>query len=263
MLWSLLGRNAACVFGLMTILWIVSVVRRDASLVDPWWSIAFLLVASDTALTTGLTPAKGLLLALVALWALRLWFHLLKRSLGKPEDPRYTAFRERFGRKRYWWVSFFQVFLLQGALVLLISAPLQIACAAAAPDRLRPLHLVASLVFGIGFGFEVVADHQLQAFRDDPARRQGVLDTGLWRYSRHPNYFGEALLGFGLWLFAVPFPYGWLSLLAPLLMTFLLLKVSGVALLDAHLSARKPAYQAYIDHTSAFLPLPPRAARSG
>jgi steroid 5-alpha reductase family enzyme len=131
---ELVAWNAALVLALMSALWVVSVLRRDASVVDPWWSISFLLVTAHTAARTGLTPGKTLLLALVAAWALRLWLHLLVRSVGHGEDPRYAAFRQRFGPERYWWISFFQVFLLQGALALLISAPLQLASAAGSPD---------------------------------------------------------------------------------------------------------------------------------
>ena len=196
---------------------------------------------------------------MVAAWALRLWLHLLRRSRGKPEDPRYAAFRERFGRERYWWFSFFQVFLLQGALVLVISAPLQLAAAAPAPDPIGVTSVLALGVFVVGFGIEAVADAQLQAFRDDPSRRGAVLDTGLWRLSRHPNYFGEALLGWGFWLAALTQPYGWATAFAPMLMTYLLVKVSGVAMLDAHLGATKPGYAEYIRRTSAFVPRPPRA----
>jgi steroid 5-alpha reductase family enzyme len=255
---GLLAENAAWVVGLMVILWIVSVARRDASLVDPWWSMAFLLVTVNTVRATGLTPAKALLLIAVGAWALRLWLHLLLRSRGRPEDPRYAAFRQRYGAERYWWISFFQVFLLQGCLVVLISAPLQLATAAPGPDPLALSHVAGLLVAVIGFGFEVIADTQLVRFRADRMRRDGVLDTGLWQYSRHPNYFGEALLWWGFWLFAVGQPYGWVSALSPMLMTFLLLKVSGVAMLDAHLGSRKPGYQSYIQRTSAFVPWPRR-----
>jgi len=255
---ALLTQNALWVWGLMTVLWVVSLVRHDVSLVDPWWSMAFLLVTVRTAAATGLTPAKTLLLALLALWAIRLWLHLLLRSRGKPEDPRYAAFRRRFGAARYWWVSYFQVFLLQGCLVVLISAPLQLAAAASAPDPIGFTQLAGALIFTVGFLLEVVADAQLQRFRADPACRGRVLDTGLWRYSRHPNYFGEAVLWWGFWLCAVHLPYGGISILAPLLMTYLLVKVSGVAMLDAHLAKTKPQYVDYIGRTSAFFPRPPR-----
>ena len=255
---ALLLQNAAWVLGLMSVLWVVSVARRDAGIVDPWWSIAFLLVTAHTVLSTGLTPAKALLLAMVAAWAVRLWLHLLLRSRGKPEDPRYAAFRRRYGPDRYWWISLFQVFLLQGSLVVIISAPLQLAAAARPPDPVTITRLAGLLLFSIGLGLEVVADAQLQAFRNDPARRGGVLDTGLWRLSRHPNYFGEAVLWWGFWLFAVEQPWGAVSIFAPLLMTFLLVRVSGAAMLDAHLAATKPGYGDYVRRTSTFIPARPR-----
>lgn len=257
---SIFGGNVALVFGLMLALWVASVRLRDASIVDPWWSIFFLLVTVHTALRTGVTPAKTLLLVAVGVWALRLWLHLLLRSRGKPEDPRYVAFRQRYGPQRYWWVSLFQVFLLQGVLALLISAPLQLAAAAAPPGAVSALEVAGLFVFAVGFLFEAVADGQLQAFRRDPARGGSgkVLDTGLWRWSRHPNYFGEAVLWWGFWLFALGQPLGWASVYAPAPMTFLLLRVSGVAMLDAQLKRSKPGYEDYVRRTSAFVPWPPR-----
>jgi steroid 5-alpha reductase family enzyme len=242
---------------MMTTLWVVSIALRDVSIVDPWWSIGFLVVSLHTAWATGITPAKQLLLAVVGVWAVRLWIHLLLRSRGKPEDPRYQGFRRRFGAERYWWLSLFQVFILQGALVVVISAPLVLAAAARAPDPIGAHHLVGLALFVVGFAFEVVADAQLQAFRDDPKRRGGVLDTGVWRWSRHPNYFGEALLGWGFWCFALGQPFGWATVLAPALMTFLLLRVSGVTMLDAHMTKTKPGYAEYVRRTSAFFPRPP------
>ena len=260
---ALLAGNAALVLAMMTVLWIVSVRLRDASIVDPWWSMAFLLVAANTVLQTGLTPGKTALLAAVAAWALRLWLHLLLRSLGQPEDPRYAGFRAKYGPERYWWFSFFQVFLLQAVLAVVISAPLQVAGAAAAPDPVSITDFLGLALFAAGFGIEAVADAQLARYRK--ARASGgpgapgpVLDTGLWRYSRHPNYFGEALLWWGFWLFALDMPRGWATVFAPALMTFLLLKVSGVAMLDAHMAAKRPEYAGYIRRTSGFLPLPPR-----
>ncbi|HPA50340.1 MAG TPA: DUF1295 domain-containing protein [Thermoanaerobaculia bacterium] len=256
--------NAALVLALMTVLWVASVRLRDASLVDPWWSIAFLLVAAHTALRTGLTPGKALLLAAVAAWSLRLFLHLFLRSLGKPEDPRYAAFRAKYGPERYGWFSFFQVFLLQGALVVVVSAPLQVAGAAPAPDPISVTDLLGLALFLAGFGIEAVADAQLARYRR--ARAKGVpsapgpvLDTGLWRFSRHPNYFGDALLWWGFWLFALDAAWGWATVFAPALMTFLLVKVSGVAMLDAHMAAKKPEYAEYMRRTSGFVPRPRRA----
>ncbi len=260
---GLLAANAAVVLALMTALWIVSVRLRDASIVDPFWSMAFLLVAANTALRTGLTPGKALFLAAVGAWALRLFLHLLLRSLGKPEDPRYAAFRARFGAERYWWFSFFQVFLLQGALVVVISAPLQVAASAPAPDPVSAFDVAGLFLFAAGLAIEAVADAQLARYRK--ARAAGgpggpgpVLDTGLWKYSRHPNYFGEALLGWGFWVMCLDAPWGWATVFAPALMTFLLVKVSGVAMLDAHMAAKRPEYADYMRRTSGFVPLPPR-----
>lgn len=260
---GLLATNAAIVLGLMTLLWVASVRLRDASIVDPFWSVGFLLVAAHTALRTGLTPGKSLLLAAVAAWALRLFLHLLLRSLGKPEDPRYAAFRAKYGPERYGWVSFFQVFLLQGALVLVISAPLQLAGVAAAPDPISATDLLGLALFAAGLAIEAVADAQLARYRKE--RSSGgtgapgpVLDTGLWRYSRHPNYFGEALLWWGFWVCSLDAPWGWATVVAPALMTFLLVKVSGVAMLDAHMAAKRPEYAEYKRRTSGFVPLPPR-----
>jgi len=259
MTFELLAWNAALVLAMMTALWGVSVVLKDASIVDPWWSIGFLLVSAHTAARTGLTPGKALLLAMVAAWALRLWGYLLRRSRGKPEDPRYAAFREKYGAERYWWFSFFQVFLLQGVLVLLISPPLQLAAAAGAPDPVSLTDLLGLAVFAAGSVFEVVADAQLASYRRGGADAPGpVLDTGLWRFSRHPNYFGEALLWWGFFLCALDVPWGWATFPAPVLMTFLLVKVSGVAMLDAHMAATRPEYADYIRKTSGFLPWPPR-----
>lgn len=255
--------NAALVFALMTVLWGASVLLRDASIVDPFWSVGFLLVTAHTVARTGLTPGRALLLGMVGAWAIRLFLHLLLRSRGKPEDPRYAAFRRRYGPERYWWVSFFQVFLLQGFLVVLISAPLQLAAAAAAPDAISPADLVGLALFAAGLALEAAADAQLASFRRERARGgtaepRPVLDTGLWRYSRHPNYFGEALLWWGFWICALDTPMGWATVFAPALMTFLLVKVSGVAMLDAHMAATRPEYADYIRRTSAFVPRPPR-----
>ncbi len=255
---ALLGWNAVLVAAGMTALWGVSVVRRDASLVDPWWSIGFLAIAAHTAVRTGLTPGKAALIALVGTWAVRLWLHLLWRSRGKPEDPRYAAFRRRFGPDRYWWVSFFQVFLLQGALMLIISAPLQVMAASPGLDPISPAFLAGAIVFAAGLVIEAVADRQLQAFRDDPTKRGQVLDTGLWGWTRHPNYFGETVLWWGLWICSLGQPLGWATAFGPALLTFLLLRVSGVTMLDTHLRATRPGYAAYLERVPAFMPGRPR-----
>ena len=258
---SLFVANYAAILPLMTVLWIVSVAKRNVSIVDPFWSIAFLIPTVRTALGTGLSEKKIALLLAVTLWSLRLFVHLFVRGLGKPEDPRYAAFRQRYGERRYWWFSFFQVFVLQGTLAALISLPLQITAAAPVSAALSIVDWVGLSLFALGFLCEAIADEQLRRFRALPKDPNRVLCTGLWRYSRHPNYFGEALLGFGLWLLSVDQPGGWLSVLAPIAMTFLLVKVSGVAMLDAYMTKTRPAYADYVRRTSAFVPFWPRPSQ--
>ena len=150
---ELFWANAGIQLLLMVVLWIVSVIRRDASIIDPWWSIGFLLISANTAFMTGLTSGKLVLLTLVGIWAIRLWLHLLIRSIGKPEDVRYTEFRKKYGPDRYWWFSFFQVFLLQGTLVMIVSGPLQVAASADGPDDVSAFDIAGAIIFLVGFVF--------------------------------------------------------------------------------------------------------------
>ena len=253
--------TAAVLFTGLSLLWAVSVRLRDASLVDPFWSISFLLIAFSTVLQTGFSPAKILMLAAVGLWALRLFSHLMRRFLAHPEeDPRYQAFRQKYGPERYWWVSYFQVFILQGTLALMVAAPLVVAGGAPTPDPIGLWDILGASVFLLGTATEAIADRQLARYRADKSPdKPRVLDTGLWRYSRHPNYFGNALLWWGLGLMALDQPWGWVALLGPALMSYLLVKVSGVALLDAQLSRTRPGYKEYMERTSGFVPWFPRA----
>lgn len=256
---ELLLSNALAVAALMLPLWIWSVIRKDASVVDPWWSVGFLVVTLQTGWTCGWTPGKTVLAALVCVWALRLWGYLVWRGWGEGEDPRYTSFRERFGPDRYWWISLFQVFVLQGLLILVISAPLRLAMAKSAPDPVSGWDVLGGLLVLIGLGFESFGDAQLARFKKQAENKGKVMDRGLWRYTRHPNYFGEAVLWWGFWLCALDTEGASATVYAPLLMTFLLLKVSGVSLLESDLKKRKPEYEDYIRRTSAFFPWPPKA----
>jgi steroid 5-alpha reductase family enzyme len=253
-LWSGLLLTLAC----FLMVWLASLARRDASLVDRWWGTGFLVLALWYALGRG-TPlpiAAWLLLLLVATWGLRLSIHLTVRNWGHGEDYRYRAMRERHGA-RFPLVSLGTVFLLQAVLTWVIGMPLYagivLAPAEAAPTWLTAGGLAAWL---LGFGFEVAADLQLMAHRGDPARRGTVLRTGVWRYSRHPNYFGDALLWWGLWLIAASLGGAW-TVFAPALMTFLLMRVSGVTLLEKKLVETRPDYREYAATTSAFVPWPP------
>ncbi len=253
---TLMGRSAALLGAVMVLLWLVSVRLRDASIVDPFWGTGFALVAW-TGLVGRAAGARPLLVAaLTTLWGLRLSVHLLARNLGHGEDPRYQAIRKRVG-PRFPLASLVIVFLFQGLLLWLISLPLQVAMTAPAPADLTVLAGAGAALWAVGLFCEAVGDVQLTRFRADPQSRGKVLDTGLWRYTRHPNYFGDALLWWGLSGFALA-TGAWWALFAPALMTFLLLRVSGVTLLERTLVLRRPEYRAYVARTSAFIPWPPR-----
>jgi steroid 5-alpha reductase family enzyme len=251
--------NLFLIAALMIPLWFWSLARKDASVVDPWWSIGFLLVTLQTGWMCGWAPGKTVLASLVTIWAVRLWAYLIRRNWNKGEDPRYTAFRERFGPERYWLVSLFQVFGLQGLLIWIISSPLRVAMAKPLPDPISSNDLAGALLVLVGLGFEAFGDAQLAQFKRIPENKGEVMDRGLWRYTRHPNYFGEAVLWWGFWLCSLDAPGALSTIYAPILMTFLLLKVSGVSLLERDLKKRKPEYEAYIKRTSAFIPWPPKA----
>jgi steroid 5-alpha reductase family enzyme len=237
--------------------WGVATVRRNAGLVDIFWPLFFLVAVTVYVVTrVELSARATLVLALVAIWSLRLSIHLAARNWDAPEDHRYRAIRER-NEPGFAWKSLYLVFGLQALLAWLISAPL--AAAAGSEGPLGVLDFAAAMLVVLGISFETVADAQLARFRADPANAGGVMDRGLWRYSRHPNYFGEFLVWWGF--FAMALGAGaWWSVFSPLLMSVLLLKVSGVALLEKDIGARRPAYRAYVARTNAFFPGPTRSA---
>lgn len=243
---------------MMTALWLLSVRLKDASIVDSFWGPGFGLAALAYFIAgEGWLTRQLLITALVLIWGVRLGWHIFRRNHGKGEDYRYQQFRQHYGPERYWWVSFFQVFLLQGVLMWIISAPLVMAHASPQPEAFTGLDGLGGGVWLIGFAFEVVGDWQLAQFKANPANKGQVLQSGLWRYTRHPNYFGDACVWWGLWLIAGSVPWGWLTFFAPLLMTFMLMRVSGVSLLEQRMMQR-PAYRAYAERTSAFFPWPPK-----
>lgn len=254
---SMIAVNAAVVLGAVSLLWSVSVFKRDVSIVDPFWAPLFAIILGSTLLQSDWTPAKFLLAAMVGAWALRLGGYLLWRGWGEPEDFRYRSFRKHYGPERYWWLSFFQVFVLQGALAFVVSAPLQLAGAATAPDAIGAFDLAGALLFAVGFFFEAVGDYQLQRFKRSSATQGKLLTTGLWAWTRHPNYFGNAVMWWGFGVSALDQAWGAVALLGPALMTFLLLRVSGVSMLDRHLKKTKPGFEDYVARTPAFFPKPP------
>lgn len=243
------------VLSLVLLTWIVSLFRDDVSIVDSLWSLMFLALCASWYMAYEFTTHRsGIVLALVALWALRLSAYITWRNRGAGEDARYRAMRRKYS-PNFAIKSLFIVFLLQGFLALIISLPLL-----AAITGSRPLNLfdgLAVLMVSFGILFESIADAQLAAFKARPGNQGQVMDKGLWRYTRHPNYFGECCVWWGFYLFAVA-AEGWWSILSPLLMTFLLLRVSGVALLERDIAERRPGYREYMAHTNAFIPGIPR-----
>ena len=251
--WTLYFSGLLITSLLLLLTWTVSLFKHDVSIVDSTWSLMFLGMALVYALLPGELSARGtLMLVLVVAWALRLSVYITWRNWGEGEDRRYQAMR-RNHQPGFTFKSLYLVFGLQGLLAWFISLPLLAAATGAAP--LGMLDAVAVLVWATGFAFESIADAQLAAFKARAGNRGEVLDTGLWRYTRHPNYFGECLIWWGFYLLALA-AGGWWALPAPLLMTFLLLRVSGVALLERDISERRPTYRDYARTTNAFLPGP-------
>lgn len=246
------------IISMMTLLWVISIAIKNVSIVDIFWGFGYVLsgiiyfIFSD-----GYELRKLIVLSLVIIWGLRLSIYLAWRNIGKGEDFRYKEFRRNYGENRYWWVSFFQTFLLQGILMWIVSAPLLGAQYADVNENLNVLDYLGICLWLIGFIFEVGGDYQLAKFKNNPSHKGKVLDRGFWKYTRHPNYFGDAAVwwGFGFLSMAAG---SYIPFLGSLIMTVLLVKVSGVALLEKTLSKDKPAYNDYVKRTSAFIPWFPK-----
>lgn len=253
--------GAGTILGLMTILWLISLALRNSSIVDIFWGTGFAIAAWIYFYLTpdGFMARKWLVVAIVTVWGLRLSLHILWRNWGAGEDYRYRQWRDEAGSK-WWWRSFFKVFLLQGVLLWIISAPLLAAQISPQPNKLIFLDAIAMLVWIIGFFFEAVGDWQLARFKSNPANKGKLLTTGVWRYTRHPNYFGDATQWWGYYLFAAVAGGFW-TIFSPILMTFLLVRVSGVALLEKSLKETKPGYRDYVERTNAFIPWFPRKSK--
>jgi len=262
---ELLAIDAAALAAAMLLLWWWSLILRDASIVDVFWGLGFVMVAWIGLIASeGGASVHGRLLAiLVTAWGLRLSHHLFWRNRGKGEDPRYTAMRERHG-ERFGRVSLWSVFGLQGTLIWIISLPIQMAMGmpeepdcCCTPIGLGWVGISGACLCSLGIVIESLADRQLARFRAGSSPGQ-ILDRGLWSWTRHPNYFGDFLVWWGIFLVACETPWGWVAFPSPLIMGFLLMKISGVPLLERSLRVSKPGWQAYTERTSAFFPRPPR-----
>ncbi len=252
--------TAGAVVAFMLVGWLISVALKDASIVDILWGAGFALVAWVAfAVGDGYDGRKWLITILASLWGLRLSFYLFWRNHGKGEDYRYQAMRRHWG-PRFTIISLFTVFGLQGVLMYVISIPLQVAQLSGTPGELTILDYLGTAIFAIGLAFESIGDFQLARFKADPANAGKVMDRGLWRYTRHPNYFGDAVVWWGLFIVAIAEPWNLLVVFSPIIMTILLTRVSGVPLLEKSLSKRREGYTEYIRRTSSFIPMPPKKA---
>ena len=237
--------------------WLFSVIKKDVSFVDSLWSLFFLIAASVFAFGAQPLSDRGVLvLALVAIWALRLSIYITARNWGEGEDYRYQAIRAN-NEPGFAFKSLHIVFALQGVLAWVIALPLLPAIAS--DSTLNWIDVAAAVLWVVGFIFEAGGDYQLSRFKAREENRGRVLDTGLWSYTRHPNYFGDFCIWWSFYLFALA-AGGWWSVVSPLLMSLLLLKISGVAMLERTIGERRPKYAEYVRRTNAFFPGPRRTA---
>lgn len=249
---------AAFIFLYMTGWFLVGILMKRNDVADFAWGIGFILVAF---LTMMFTPSESfdrghLVTILVAIWGSRLSYHIFKRNFGKPEDKRYAAWRLAWGK---WFLvrSYLQIFVLQGVLLLLIASPVIIINTLRGGSALTVFDVMGLLIWIIGFAFEAIGDRQLKKFISNPENKGKIMTTGLWKYTRHPNYFGEVTQWWGLWVIALSVPFGGVGIIGPLTITFLILKVSGVPMLEKSFEGR-PDFEDYKKKTNAFLPWFPK-----
>ena len=255
--------SAAVVFCLMSSLWVYSLIAKDASIVDRFWGAGYVFIAWAIGLAQEhLAWQQVLLISIVSIWGLRLSIYIHRRNRGHPEDYRYQEMRRHHGA-RFWWYSFLSVFMLQGALMLMVAAPVIYTLALTEMSELTSLcAFVGTVIWFIGFVFEAGGDYQLAQFKKNPENRGKLLTTGLWSLTRHPNYFGDACQWWGFGLFAwAALPYGAFTFIGPIIMTLFIRKVSGVDLLEKSLKTSKPGYAEYIARTPAFFPIKTRSGQ--
>ena len=253
--------NLAAVVLMMIMGWLLSLVLKNVTVVDSLWGLGFVMIAWATFfLTDGFLTRKLLIVFLVTLWGVRLSIYLTLRNWGKGEDPRYGLWREKSG-KHFLIVSLFKVFLLQALFLWAISISIQYGMVSTTPEMITWLDMLGLILWGVGFIFEAVGDWQLAAFKSNPANKGKVMDQGLWAYTRHPNYFGECFMWWGIFLIAFSTPNSWWTILSPLTITAVLLKMTGIPLTEKTLVKHRPGYKEYIQRTNAFFPWFPKAKK--
>jgi steroid 5-alpha reductase family enzyme len=258
---SLIFTNLALLLGVFVIVWLISVRMKDASIVDILWGPACAASAVFTYLRADVTdPRAAILTGLVVLWGARLGIYLGMRNLGHGEDYRYQLMRQKVGDdKKFVWWSLRRVFVLQCVIAWFISLPTQVGQIGGSTS-LGALAYLGIIVFAIGLIFEAVGDYQLRKFKSDPANKGKLMTQGLWGWTRHPNYFGDAAVWTGLTLIALEAPWGWTTLLSPAVMIFFLYAVSGKAMLERGMDQKYPEYADYKKRVSGFIPWPPKKA---
>jgi steroid 5-alpha reductase family enzyme len=257
----LLGANFIMLIGVMLVLWAVSIPLKDVSFIDSFWAFGFILVAGLSFVLTpdGAADRRILLLVLTLVWGLRLGGYLFWRWRKEGPDKRYLALLKHAKPGTEHWHSFKYVFMMQAVLLWVVSLPVQLGQIAPSPAELGQLAFAGAALAVIGIFFESVGDWQMARFKADPQSAGKVMDKGLWRYTRHPNYFGDACVWWGLYLIAAETRPGWAAILGPIVLTALLVKWSGAALLERRLKRSRPDYDAYIARTSGFIPMPPKS----
>lgn len=255
---TVLATNLLMVMTLMIALWMISIPLRDVSFIDSFWALGMVLVAAATyAMVDGVAGRQQLLVLLTTVWGLRLGLHLFLRWRREGADRRYVALLAKAPGNPHLY-SLRMVFLTQGPLLWLVTLPVQLGQVDNAPTTLGLLAMAGAALAVIGIVFETVGDWQLARFKADPANAGEVMDRGLWRYTRHPNYFGDACVWWGLYLIAAETATGRWAIVSPVFLTFILIKWSGAALLERRLKRSRPGYTDYIERTSSFFPWPPR-----
>ena len=249
---------AAVVFIYVTLCFGLAVIKKRNDIADIAWGLGFLLVAATSYWLGGVKLDLALLVTiLVAIWSLRLAGHIYLRHRGRGEDARYAIWRTEWG-KWFYIRSYLQVFLLQGFLLLLVVSPVVVVNTYRyfdASSMATASIAIGLVIWLVGFGFESIGDWQLSKFIKLPSSKGQLMHSGLWRYTRHPNYFGEVSQWWGLWIVALAVPFGWLAVVGPLTISILILKVSGVPMLEK-LMSKNPDFADYKKHTSMFVPMP-------
>lgn len=241
-----------------SIWFVISLIQKRNDVADIGWGTGFVAVCAYLFVTQPHTPIALGIYTLVTLWGLRLSIHIGRRSWGKPEDFRYQKMRADWG-KRVVWMSYLRIYVFQGLFMWIICLPILIA-GIAPPQYANAFTIIGAVMWGIGFAFEAIGDYQLTVFIKQKKNKTDIMQTGLWRYTRHPNYFGEVLIWWGIFIITVPLQNGFWGIISPLIITFLLLRVSGIPLLEAKYKDN-PLFQDYKQRTSAFFPLPPKTVK--